>query len=588
MTASNSTPLVHVPGLGTLQGRRSDVSEKVALFLGVPYASPPVGDLRWRSPRHHGPWQSPRDATHYRSTCVSTEDCLFLNVAAPVAVLSSAERLPVIVFIHGGAYVEGASDFSHPDSLVAHSQGSVIVVTINYRLHVFGFLGSPELQNRSADGSAGNYGLEDQRLALAWVRDHITAFGGNGQIVTIFGQSAGGNSVLHHLTQPRSYNLYTRAISDSGSYRATRPMKTATAQYERLLKATGCQTLDCLLQLDTKHLLQARWKLGFWGPTIDFVSVLGDPLKRIEAGQYSRVPVLLGSNRDEFAVVMAAFGSKDMGDKGLDFVLGRYAHLGENASDRLRAAYDPSVYAYPEFRGGYSQQWWTAMRIQTDNLAYLGHCSERHVAQALVRSGSPAVFLYMFAQRSNKSLRSLSSGGKVLGTWPGSPFVPHSAELPYVFVWERSLDASELHFAQSVSNYWSQFARTGDPNFVGATFWPHFDVAGDTILRLEAKGIASQTGCRKAACDLWDELEVGKNPAGNFLPTKNASVTWSTAENSNQFIPPTIQVLSLGSAAAVLAACCCVCWKRRFSRFAHCSLSDDKESDSSSGDDSDS
>jgi para-nitrobenzyl esterase len=155
------------------------------------------------------------------------EDCLFLNVYTPARNTIASEQdgsgrsdraLPVMLWIHGGSYVSGASNQYPGEALVAASNGTVVVITINYRLNVFGFLGSKELKTRSPDGTTGNYGIEDQRLAMSWARQHIAAFGGDPEQITIFGESAGGNSVINHLAQSASFPLYQRAIVESGAY----------------------------------------------------------------------------------------------------------------------------------------------------------------------------------------------------------------------------------------------------------------------------------------------------------------------------------------------------------------------------------
>ena len=226
---------VTVPGLGALHGVYSNRTTGVAGFLGIPYVKAPVGKLRWREPQPPESWDSVRDASRFGNVCPgvpvdalrslglpnyveTSEDCIFLNVFAPTATLQNASAgLPVLVWIHGGGgyYTQDSRGMCAADALVERAVEPVIVVTINYRLGMLGFLGSAALARLESDGSTGNYGLDDQRAALQWVKGHISAFGGNGGAVTIAGQSAGGNSVLMHLAQPASKGLYKKAISES-------------------------------------------------------------------------------------------------------------------------------------------------------------------------------------------------------------------------------------------------------------------------------------------------------------------------------------------------------------------------------------
>lgn len=224
--ATAPPPVVNIPGLGSVLGSitlpGNDTVPSVARFAGIPYAKPPVGELRWAPPVEHEAYTKQLDGTNLGSKCYQpapgdgqSEDCLFLNgegkwiarsckwtfvshcslplVYAPVDALSSGKKLPVMFWIHGGAYTSGASNDYDGDGLVAGSAGGVVVVTINYRLNVFGFLGSKELASTTLDKSCGNFGIQDQRLAMKWVSEHIGAFGGDSEDVLIFGESAGGN-----------------------------------------------------------------------------------------------------------------------------------------------------------------------------------------------------------------------------------------------------------------------------------------------------------------------------------------------------------------------------------------------------------
>eukprot|EP00438_Fugacium_kawagutii_P000239 Skav212284 [mRNA] locus=scaffold732:379434:380156:- [translate_table: standard] len=218
--------------LQTPSGKLRGISqEQVQIFRGIPFAEAPVGRLRWHPPVAMKPWKGVRDASRYGSECMSvlwnnhshkvgSEDCLFLNVYAPQEARNAS--LPCLVYIFGGSYENGAGSLYDGFSVVSfwRSNGSpALLVTFNYRLNVFGFLGSDELRSRDPLRSTGNYGLQDQRMALRWVQENIAAFGGDPKKVTIWGQSAGAMSVSLHMTMPKSYDLYSAAIMQSGERR---------------------------------------------------------------------------------------------------------------------------------------------------------------------------------------------------------------------------------------------------------------------------------------------------------------------------------------------------------------------------------
>ena len=316
--ASNvARPTVKVPGLGVVEGVTSAEYPSVDRFFAIPYAKSPVGELRWAPPEPHGPFRkSHLNGTAPGKVCIQPakmsqrfdpsappvpyiqlpmgEDCLTLNIATPAARRGdgdgNATLLPVMVWFHGGGYSIGAGAHYRNDALVHASAGKVVVVTLNYRLGVFGFLGSSELAARTAarsgDRSTGNYGIDDQRLALRWVKAHIAAFGGDPDAVTIFGESAGGNSVVTHLVEPRSFGedrLYSRAIIQSGTYPAAHTFEYAEATYGQVLKGTNCTDVQCLLGVDALD-VAAAYPPGMVGPLVDGIALVDDPYSLLDAG----------------------------------------------------------------------------------------------------------------------------------------------------------------------------------------------------------------------------------------------------------------------------------------------------------------
>jgi carboxylesterase type B len=317
---------VKVGDLGTVTGKISTISPTVAVYKAIPYAQAPINKLRWQPPVPHGPFGQV-NGTQFGNRCMEldksidgtrvSEDCLFLNVAAPLPVQTkskgktkqrSSALLPVMVWIHGGAYVSGSSNLYQGDAMVATSNNTVIVVTLNYRLSIFGFLGGSEVGQRSVDSSHGNFGIQDQRLAMKWVYDHIQSFGGDPSSITTFGESAGGNSVFNHLAQTQSFPYYNKAIIESGVYdEGAFELSTANKQYNLVLDRLKCQAIDCLLSKSSNDLLLAVEELASngglgWGPVVDGISLTTTPEKIFLKGRENKnVSVIIGSNRDEMA-----------------------------------------------------------------------------------------------------------------------------------------------------------------------------------------------------------------------------------------------------------------------------------------------
>lgn len=301
-------------------------SEDQCVYLGIPYVAPPVGELRFAPPQAHAGWTGPlaadtrgpvclqRTGTGAMATLVGEEDCLSLNLWAPV---EPGPPRPVMVFIHGGGFIQGAGNLELYDSSLLARSADAVVVTFNYRIGALGFLATDELIAESEDGSAGNYGIQDQRAALQWVQRNIAAFGGDPSRVTIFGESAGAVSVCAQLGSPLSDGLYDRAIMQSGGGCATLPpltssvpaIESAVDKSAPILAAAGCDgadVLSCLRGLDAVALTQAFYDgsetsgLGLpeIGPNIDGLVLPQQPLDRIAAGE-ADVPVIIGSNADE-------------------------------------------------------------------------------------------------------------------------------------------------------------------------------------------------------------------------------------------------------------------------------------------------
>src|SRR6516162_2691117 len=300
------------PVTGTANGPvRGLANGAVNEFLGIPYAAPPVGALRWQPPQPAASRSGVRDATQFAPHCPqsaspfgqasTSEDCLFLNVFTP-SHQHAGSHFPVMVWIHGGALVTGESNDYHPTALV---EDGVTAVTINYRLGALGFLAHPALAD--ANGQSGDYGLMDQQAALRWVQRNIARFGGDPRNVTIFGESAGGLSTLSQVASPQARGLFERAIVESGSYNLTQaPLSDAEAAGEAFAASAGCasQTAACLRGLPVSTILAKENTAGH-PPDLNS-EVLPKTLEAAFAtGNFNRVPVINGTNRDEWRLFVA-------------------------------------------------------------------------------------------------------------------------------------------------------------------------------------------------------------------------------------------------------------------------------------------
>ena len=306
----------------------------VAEFRGIPYAAAPTGALRFRPPQPRAAWSQTLNATQFGSACPQSarlgtpsvdEDCLSLNVYAP---LSRQEGRPVLVFIHGGSFNAGSGGVAAngPDyrgNDIAARSGAV-VVTVNYRLSILGFLASPALDAENDQGVSSNYGLQDQQEALRWVQRNVARFGGDPGNVTIFGESAGGISVLYHLVSPGCAGLFQRAIIESSDDGASLPLPAAETLEQPVVAALGCgdatDVAACLRALPVEKIVNSGLNVG---PLIDGVTVPGQPTDRIAAGSFNKVPVIAGTNRNEgtyFVAVAANAAGRALTDADYDAV----------------------------------------------------------------------------------------------------------------------------------------------------------------------------------------------------------------------------------------------------------------------------
>ena len=457
---------------GLLEGTAED---GLLVYRGIPFAAPPVGDLRWRPPQPAAAWTGVRKADAFGRACLQinqaianlpapSEDCLYLNVWTPAT--RADERLPVMVWIHGGGFTAGT-----PPERLYHGEAiakkGVVVVSVAYRLGVFGFLAHPELSAEGGRHTSGNYGLLDMIAALQWVKKNVAAFGGDPGRVTIFGESAGGIAVSQLCASPLAKGLFQAAISQSGgSFGPVRqgggpgenmqPLTTAEKAGTAWSSKAGAASLGALRKTPGETLLESsRGQRGIAWPITDGWVVPDDQYKLYAAGHYNDVPVLAGYNSDEGA----SFGNVTSRDAYLTNVRQRY----DRFADKLLAAYPWGEGAARKTARDLTRDttfgWhtWTWARLQE-------------------KTGTSKAYLYYFDQHPDYAADSPRFGF-------GSP---HAAEMSYVFAHflNRQPTSEDLALSDSMITYWTNFAKKYDPNGPGLPAWPVYRDAAPQMMYL--------------------------------------------------------------------------------------------------------
>jgi para-nitrobenzyl esterase len=473
---------------GVLQG----VAEAgVSAYKGIPYAQPPVGPLRWRAPVAAEPWKGVREAKAFGSACLQppqapnglysgglapmAEDCLSLNVWAP----TGARKLPVMVWIHGGALMGGGSSEPLYDGVKLAKQG-IVLVSINYRLGLLGYFAHPALSAESPKRLSGNYGLLDQIAALKWVRDNIAAFGGDPAQVAIAGESAGGLSAIALMASPQAKGLFQRAIVQSGympAYRAlhetTLGLPSAEAGGEALGAAAGAKTAEQLRATDLVTLFKAGLATSWQPePVIDGVALPRQLVETFARGEQAKAAVLAGFNEGEIRSLLFLMPPAPATSQA--YVADVKARFSEKA-DAYLAVYpgaDPKADVMASIRDGlygFAAQYLVRQQAATGEGAYLYY----------FRHGTPA-----------QKARDLAAF--------------HASELPYVFGqvgegaklgpnWPRPpLTARETALSDAMLNYWVSFVRTGIPAAPGETAWPRFTAKERGYLDIDDRPVAAR------------------------------------------------------------------------------------------------
>jgi para-nitrobenzyl esterase len=472
--ASGDPNLVVTP-VGSFRGASTATMRS---FKGIPYAAPPVGALRWKPPTPAPAAMGERDATKLATHCPqpaspfgsamnTSEDCLYLNVYTP----TTAGPHPVMVWIHGGAFYLGQSDEYDPTPLV---NKGIVVVTINYRLGALGFMGHP-LLTAEGGGTSSNYGLMDQQLALHWVQNNIQAFGGDKGNVTIFGESAGGFSVHSQLVLTGAAGLFQRAIIQSGAYAneaGRQPtLMAAEAMGVSLLKAAGCAdpcSLDAMRALSADAIVAAQASVqsaSGWVPAVDGKIMPMGVGAAIKAGAYQKVPIMEGSNHDEYRLFVA-LNEMTTGPLTADnYVTAMKTVFGDQAGPLLAMVYMPAAY-----NGS------AALAQAAAGTDAVFACPSLRASQALAAGGP--VYTYEFNDPKAPQIFLPPVSGFEYGA-------AHASEIQYLFNLPKSVLAPDQRaLADQMVGYWTNFAKTGDPNGMGMPAWPAYTSAANGILSL--------------------------------------------------------------------------------------------------------
>ena len=445
----------------------------VRLFRGIPYAAPPVGDLRWRPPQAVVPWQGLKRADHFSAACMQSptetegnawreghvpvsEDCLYLNVWTPAQ--SSTAKLPVMVFIHGGGNVRGAASENQYDGAWLAKKG-VVFVSFNYRMNVFGFMAHPDLTRESEHHSSGNYALLDQIAALQWIQRNIARFGGDPGTVMIFGHSAGSSNVNSLLASPLAKGLFHRALMQSGNSLAART-KLADAEKAgaKLGESLGATSIAALRQKSAEEVLKApRAQMGI---NIDGWLLPEDVYSIFAAGKQNDVPLIVGSVADDApgpGTTMKAADVPAYAQNTFHEVANKYLRFYPASTDAEAAK---SAHAFRANSALANAR--TLVRLQT-------------------QSGKSKAYWYYFTHVSPIPKNAIW-GGRPAPSWG----VYHGSEIVYVFNafpfqdWEwRPVD---LKLGDTISSIWVNFVKTGSPNGSGLTDWPAYNPNSDVLM----------------------------------------------------------------------------------------------------------
>lgn len=474
---------------GLVNGTTIDAG-RIRVFKGIPFAAAPAGELRWTEPRPAAAWEGVRDATEFGRQCMQgpvfaditfphppSEDCLNLNIWAPAA--AASERRPVMVWIHGGGFQAGAGAEPRHDG-AAFARTGVVLVTFNYRLGVFGFLSHPELTRESGRSASGNYGMLDMVAALRWVKENIAAFGGNPGNVTIFGESAGSFAVSALMASPLASGLFHKAIGQSGAYftagsgtLALRPLADTEQQGTKFAASVAAESLAALRAKPAEEILKVAMKTQPWfTPNRDGYFLREDVYSTYTAGKQARVPLLAGWNADESRAGIVLRPQKPTA-----------ASFAEETRKRFGAHADAVLKAYAATTDAEALE--SSAALASD--MFIGHATWKWI-ETHARTASVPVYRYSFDRKIPVAPDTKINGVPATSRDVGAR---HAGEIEYVFGALQSLrkvpwEPSDRTLSDAMTTYWSNFARTGNPNGSGLPRWPRYDATG-RVLHLDEK-----------------------------------------------------------------------------------------------------
>jgi para-nitrobenzyl esterase len=513
---SSTDPMVVATDKGLVKGIQAGSG---LAFLGIPFAKPPTGALRFMPPEPAACWSDVVDATDYGETCAQfkgiatgSEDCLSLNVWVPTHPSASSAPLPVIVWMYGGGnFVGGTNNESasgqnmYDGQALANAQ-NVVVVSFNYRVGVLGFLAHPALRASNPESTTGNYGLLDAVLALKWVQGNIAAFGGDETHVMLFGQSAGAFNTCALVASPLAHGLFSSALMESGNCAA----ESLDYQYDfgtTIVDVTGCSkaqdVVACLQDaplgllvefsgidylasyigqllgpIDPKH----SQTLPF-GPTVDG-HVLDDvPLATIQAGKHNHVPLAIGTNTDEVNIVGAPAAL--VGCLGATTLAKSWF---PGVGSQLLEAYPCDVFDPLSAARALGQ-------MATDAIFT---CPSRRAARAAATSQTEPVYRYVWSH-----VTPYLGVAEVAGAF-------HGSEMPYVFGTFDAVSyepkAAESALSHQIQTFWANLAASGNPNGSGPPTWSQYDAVADNALQLDTP-LGDTSGFQASGCDFWDSVQ---------------------------------------------------------------------------------
>ncbi len=480
---------------GTVEGQGAQPSG-VRIFRGIPFAQPPIGDLRWREPQPVKNWKGVRQAKDFGPRCMQAriyddmifrsngvnEDCLYLNVWTPAK--SNRERLPVLVYFYGGGFVSGDGSEPRYDGESMAAKG-IVVVTLSYRLGVFGFMAHPELTKESPHKASGNYGLLDQNAALRWVQQNIAKFGGDPKRVTIAGESAGSMSVSAQMASALSKNLIAGAIGESGAMTGALsavPLAKAEDGGSKFAAGLGADSLAALRAIPSQQLLDAASKGGYTSVgrfplTIDGYLLTADLAPIYTAGKQAHVPLLVGWNSEEV---------------GWNALLGRDQPTLENYKRAVARLYSASADDVLKLYPATTTEEVTQAATDLASDRFMGHSTWKWADMHSRTSGAP-VYRYLYAHP-RPPMRTQST--------PAARGAGHSVEIEYalgnlklmseVYPWTED----DYKVSSAVQGYFANFIKTGNPNGAGLPEWPALSSGKVMRLDLEPRAETDTTRAR--------------------------------------------------------------------------------------------